>query len=58
MKNIINFLDGKKSYIVAAVTFLYAVVIVGWQQNNWSAAFDLILGSGGLASIRAAINKV
>jgi len=47
-------LEGKKSYLISFVAILYAVVIVGWQQNQWSEAGQLVLGALGLSALRNA----
>lgn len=52
------FLSGKKTYIVAGATFVYAVVVIGWQQHDWNQALNLVFGSAFGATIRAAIAKV
>ena len=53
-----NAVDGKKTYIVAIVMFLYAVVIEGWQNHNWQVAIDLVLNASGLGALRSALKKM
>lgn len=51
----LNFLQGKKTYIVAVATVVFAVagVIVG--QLSIKEAIELVLGGGALASLRKAL---
>lgn len=35
MNNLWNYLNGKKTYIVAGVTALYLIAVEGWHNNNW-----------------------
>lgn len=51
-------LQGRKTYIVAAVTVLYALVVVGWGGGEWHAAAELILAGLGLAGLRDGVAKV
>lgn len=51
-------LEGKKTYIVMAVMFLYGLVVVGWQQNNWSEAIMVVLNALGLGGLRAGVSKI
>ena len=59
MQKLLNFLDGKKTYIVA---FLAAVlnfaVAVGWLSVEDLQQINVVLGALGLASLRAGVNKV
>ena len=55
MTKAFNALKGKKSYIVASVSVVYAVVVVGWQGGDWGAASEVILAALGLAGLRDAI---
>jgi hypothetical protein len=48
-------LEGKKTYLVAAATIAYAVVVYGWQMNDWKTAMDLILGALGMSAMRHGI---
>lgn len=48
-------LKGRKSYIVAAVTVVYALVAVGWGTGDWSAAAELTLAAAGLGALRHGI---
>jgi hypothetical protein len=54
---VIEFLKGKKTYIVAAVAFIYG----GGLQCGWwphSAAVDLMLAGAYGAAQRAAVKKI
>lgn len=55
---LVKFLEGKKTYIIAIVTFLYGLVYYGWGQDQWAEALSFVLGSGGIATLRGAIAKV
>jgi hypothetical protein len=50
-----NKLKGKKTYICSATMILYAIIIIGWQGGNWSAAGDMVLQALAAAGIRNAI---
>lgn len=56
-------LGGKKTYIVAAVAVLYAVVFIGLDLDgnpsvpDWGAAFAYILAALGLSGLRAGVTK-
>ncbi|MDE1866133.1 MAG: hypothetical protein KGI08_00280 [Thaumarchaeota archaeon] len=51
----IEFLQGKKSYIIAGLTFIYAIIGVVIGQIDVNTAIQLVLASGAVASLRAAI---
>lgn len=57
LKYLFGLLSGKKTYIVAIVTVLYAIVVVGIGQNDWSGAVALILGASGLGALRHGVGK-
>lgn len=50
-------LDGRKSYITAITTILYAIIYYGLSQHQWGTAVDLILGASGLGALRSAVSK-
>lgn len=57
IRSVVSFLNGYKTYIVGAAGILYGVGIGnGWWQH--SADIDLILGSTGAITLRAAIAKL
>lgn len=56
MTKIIAWLEGKKTYIVALITILYAIVVVGVYQHNWSEVMPFILGSSAIATLRSALS--
>lgn len=58
MSNIIGTLDGKKTYIVAGLTILYAIVGLLIGQLQVSQAIELILAGLGGIGIRSAISKL
>lgn len=49
------FLSGKKTYIIAGLTLIYAVIGVVLGQFDTNAAIQLVLASGAIAALRAAI---
>lgn len=50
--NYLSLLSGKKTYLVALVMVLYAVVYYGVQENDWGAAGKMVLEALGLAGLR------
>jgi hypothetical protein len=54
----INFLKGKKSYIMAIALFCYAVGGIVTGHLSVFDALGLFIGSGTVASLRAAISKL
>lgn len=55
MKAILDFLKGKKTYLLAIAAAIYATGIqAGWWTQN--AMLDILLLSGGAATLRSAIN--
>lgn len=54
MKKITDLLQGKKSYIISILTAIFA--IAGYITGNLTTeqAITLLLGAGGLSSLRAA----
>lgn len=57
MKDLLEKLKGKKSYFIMVATILYAVIIVGWQNGDWSTALELIWGALGFGALRAGISN-
>jgi len=53
-----EWLKGKKTYIVAGVMVIYALVIIGWNGGDWGEAYKLILEATGIGTLRAGIAKV
>jgi uncharacterized ion transporter superfamily protein YfcC len=53
MKKLIKFLEGKKTFLIALGTVLYAVIgsILGYVDQQM--ATELVLGALGLASLRS-----
>jgi hypothetical protein len=60
MQNIIDWLSGKKTYILMILGFVFNLgIAAGWwavESQVWQLV-DLILGFLGLGTIRAAITK-
>lgn len=52
-----NFLVGKKTFIVAAVMALHAIVVTGWLNNQWVEAQQEFLTACGLVGLRLGINN-
>ena len=57
MQQIMTWLSGRKTYIISALGFIYAIAAVtnGWGEAEINATIALISGIG--ASTRAGINK-
>ena len=53
-----NFLDGKKTYIVAACLVIFAITGVVTGNLTFDQAFVIVMNGLGLGSLRAGINKV
>lgn len=47
-------LNGYKTYVVAVVTCLYALIYYGLDQHDWATAVSLLLGASGLGALRHA----
>lgn len=58
IKKVINELQGKKTYVVAAALICYALLGVYTGQINQSEAVTLIFNGLGLGALRAGISKV
>jgi len=54
---ILEFLQGKKSFLIVIATIIYAVVIIGWQGGNWSEAMAIIWAALGFGALRAGISN-
>lgn len=55
---VIAFLEGKKTYFVAALVAVVAVAeFMGWIDMQTATSILGILGAGGLASLRSAVKK-
>lgn len=62
LKKILDFLSGKKAYIVAVATLLGTIgkVLTDYETTkviDWSAIWEGVIASGAIASLRAAITK-
>jgi len=53
LKNI----DGYKTYIIASLTIVYAVIGVGLGFHDHSAAVEMILAALGLSTLRHGVSK-
>jgi len=51
-------LSGYKTYLVAFAFIVYAIVIEGWQNNNWNSAIEIILTALGFGALRSGIKTV
>jgi len=56
MQKISNFLDGKKTYIVAAATIVYALV-TGWSTGHWTEAMEMVFAALGFSALRSGVKK-
>ena len=56
MQPLLNLIEGKKTYIVAALAVIY---LFGGDQGWWKMNESIlgIFGFGGLASLRSAVKK-
>lgn len=48
-------LKGKKTYFVSFVMIIYAIVVIGYQANEWEAAVKMVLEAFALSGLRNAI---
>ncbi len=57
MQDALKLLEGRKTYLIAALAFVY---LFGGDQGWWAVNSSLLsmMGFGGLASLRAGIKKV
>jgi len=57
LRRFADFFRGKKTYLVAAATFIYGAGIAAgfWRHQP---GIDFLLTGGGLATVRAAIGKI
>ncbi len=59
MQSIVTYLQGKKSYIIAALTALDGLYQYYVQHgSNWHTLVAYLLFGGGLAALRASISKM
>lgn len=58
MLKLINFLNGKKVYIVAIVTIIWAVVGLALKQIDFAAFIGYLVVAGNAIGFRSALNKV
>ena len=49
--------DGKKTYIVGGLTILYGVIGLFIEQIGWDEALNLILAGLAMLGFRSALNK-
>lgn len=55
--SLLNRINGKKTYAVALVMALYAVVYLGWYQGDMDSAREIFLEAIGFAGLRNALAK-
>jgi type IV secretory pathway VirB2 component (pilin) len=53
-----SLLQGKKSYIVAVLSVLYAVLAVYFHQMDWQQAVQWVFGAGALVAVKSALVKL
>jgi len=51
-------LNGKKTYIVAVLTIIYAVTGAAIGKIDWNTAVGIILAALGMSGLRHGISKV
>ena len=58
MKKILNFLSGKKTYIIAVViAALNIAVAYGWITPDHLATINIVLTAFGVSALRAGVTK-
>ena len=58
MNKVLNFLDGKKTYIVVIVAIAFNTAVqLGYLQPDHIEYVNIVLGALGLAALRAGVNK-
>jgi len=58
VNKVMDFLSGKKTYIVVAVAILFNTLVqLGYLQVEHVEYVNLVLGALGLATLRAGISK-
>lgn len=50
-------INGNKTYLIAAATIVYAIVSVFLGKMEYADAFNYVLASGAIATLRHAISK-
>jgi len=58
MKDLMKFVDGNKSYLVAVAAVLYGVYMGVWGDMSTMEAVNYVLGGGALAAVRSAMKKL
>jgi hypothetical protein len=58
MLKVINLLNGKKVYIVAIATIVYAVLGLALKQIDFAAFIGYLVVAGNAIGFRSALNKV
>jgi len=58
MKKVLNFLSGKKTYIIAVViAALNIAVAYGWITPDHLATINIVLAALGVSALRASVTK-
>ena len=57
MKRLIDYVNGKKTYIVASLTAFYAVLGVVLGYHDIEKMYELLIIAGGMVGFRSALNK-
>jgi len=59
MKNILNELQGRKTFIVVIVAIIFNTLVqYGYVDASYTQYVNIILSALGLGALRSAINKV
>ncbi len=54
----LNWLNGRKTYIVGGAMLIHAVVVTGWADGNWGAAQLEAFAALAMLGFRSAIAKI
>lgn len=57
LKVLMSIINGKKTYVVAGTTVLYAVIYYALTLHQYGNALDMILGASGLGALRHGVAK-
>ena len=57
VKRTVGWLEGKKSFLISIATIGYAIIVVGWQNGDWTEAMMIIWGALGFSALRAGISN-
>lgn len=59
MKKVLNFLQGRKTYVVVVVTIIFnSLVQLGYIDYSYVEYVNIVLAALGLGALRAGVSKV